>query len=452
MTLNDSYLKSIWNKTVELLSTYNIIEEDIIHNFLLNSEIKTLNEDNTIIVAERMFTKAVMLQHKDIIKKSLEETAKFTICNLEILVINEVNRENTVRSNYFIKNTINKNFIFSNFVIGKQNVQAQVSALACANNPGTLYNPLFIYGNSGLGKTHLLNAIGNFVITNMPSKKVGILSGLEFVNCVFNASKTNELDKLKKELIDLDYLLIDDIQFIANKEKTHEIFFTIFNELVKENKQICLTCDRLPSEIKGLEERIISRFNYGLKVNIESPSFETALDILKAKLDTRIELKKYIEEDALIYLANNFNEDVRGLEGALNRLIFFGINFSNKETISKEVAKEAFKNDIKSDNNSNNNSELSCKSIIRSVCDYYNLTKQQLISKGRTKKIAVPRHIAIYLIRKHLDLPYSKIGEEIGKRDHSTIMNSCFFIEKNLKNDELLKKAINEIEKIIKIK
>ena len=447
MTLNDSYLKSIWNKTVELLSTYNIIEEDIIHNFLLNSEIKTLNEDNTIIVAERMFTKAVMLQHKDIIKKSLEETAKFAISNLEILVINEVNRENTVRSNYFIKNTINKNFIFSNFVIGKQNVQAQVSALACANNPGTLYNPLFIYGNSGLGKTHLLNAIGNFVAVNMPSKKIGILSGLEFVNCVFNASKTHELDILKKELIDLDYLLIDDIQFIANKEKTHEIFFTIFNELVKENKQICLTCDRLPSEIKGLEERIISRFNYGLKVNIESPSFETALDILKAKLETRLELKKYIEEDALIYLANNFNEDVRGLEGSLNRLIFFGINFSSSPTITIDVAKEAFKNDLK---DRNKESEISAKSIIRCVCDYYNITKQQLISKNRTANIAIPRHIAVYLIRKQLDLPYSKIGEEIGKRDHSTIMNSCFMIEKKIKSDELLKKAIEDIEKIIK--
>ena len=451
MTINDSYLKSMWNKTIDMVSTFNEIEEIIIHNFLMNSELKVLNEQNSVVIVERLFTKAIIVQHTDLIKKCLEKVANIEISNLDVILTSETLLNEELQNNYFIKNNLNKNFVFSSFVIGKQNVQAQVSALACANNPGTLYNPLFIYGNSGLGKTHLLNAIGNFVITNMPSKKVGILSGLEFVNCVFNASKTNELDKLKKELIDLDYLLIDDIQFIANKEKTHEIFFTIFNELVKENKQICLTCDRLPSEIKGLEERIISRFNYGLKVNIESPSFETALDILKAKLDTRIELKKYIEEDALIYLANNFNEDVRGLEGALNRLIFFGINFSNKETISKEVAKEAFKNDIKSDNNSNN-SELSCKSIIRSVCDYYNLTKQQLISKGRTKKIAVPRHIAIYLIRKHLDLPYSKIGEEIGKRDHSTIMNSCFFIEKNLKNDELLKKAINEIEKIIKIK
>ena len=268
MTINDSYLKSMWNKTIDMVSTFNEIEEVIIHNFLMNSELKVLNEMNSVVVVERLFTKAVILQHTSLIKKCLEQVANIEISNLDVLLISETTPNEEIQNNYFIKNNLNKNFVFSSFVIGKQNVQAQVSALACANNPGTLYNPLFIYGNSGLGKTHLLNAIGNFVAVNMPSKKIGILSGLEFVNCVFNASKTHELDLLKKELIDLDYLLIDDIQFIANKEKTHEIFFTIFNELVKENKQICLTCDRLPSEIKGLEERIISRFNYGLKVNI----------------------------------------------------------------------------------------------------------------------------------------------------------------------------------------
>ena len=163
-------------------------------------------------------------------------------------------------------------------------------------------------------------------------------------------------------------------------------------------------------------------------------------------METRLELKKYIEEEALIYLANNFNEDVRGLEGSLNRLIFYGINFSTSPTITGDVAKEAFKNDLKE---KNKESVLSSKSIIRSVCDYYNITKQQLISKNRTANIAIPRHIAVYLIRKHLDIPYSKIGEEIGKRDHSTIMNSCFMIEKKIKCDELLKKAIEDIEKII---
>ena len=450
MTINDTYLKSTWNKTVHLLSSYNVIEEDVIHNFLLNSELKVLNENKSIVVVERLFNKIIIQQHQDLIKNCLEKTSNMIISNFEVLLDSEIKKSNEVlpkEKSIFINNTLNKNFLFSNFVIGKQNIQAQVSSLACANNPGTLYNPLFIYGNSGLGKTHLLNAIGNFVSVNMPSKKIGILSGLEFVNCVFNASKTNSLDILKSELVELDYLLIDDIQFIANKEKTHEIFFTIFNQLVKENKQICLTSDCLPSEIKGLEERIISRFNYGLKVNIESPSFETAFNILKAKLETRLELKKYIEEDALIYLANNFKEDVRSLEGSLNRLVFYGINFSDSQTITIDIAKEAFKNDIKENKKSN---ELSSKSIVKLICDYYNISKQQIISKNRTAKIAVPRHIAIYLIRKHLDYSYSKIGEEFGKRDHSTIMNSCFIIEKKLKSDDLLKKAIIELESKLK--
>ena len=201
----------------------------------------------------------------------------------------------------------------------------------------------------------------------------------------------------------------------------------------------------MPSEIKGLEDRIISRFNSGLNVNIEAPEYETAFQILKSKIEQRSDLKNYIEDDAISFLAVNFSIDVRSLEGALNRLIFFGINFSDSNTITSKIASEAFKGQIRE-----KTSEVSCKTIIKVVCDYYGLTKQQLTSKTRTRNIANARHIAMYLSRKLLDLPFTNIGEEFGNRDHSTVMNACERVEKNIKENNLYKKAITEIESIIK--
>ena len=321
-----------------------------------------------------------------------------------------------------------------------------MAAFYVANNPGVIYNPLFIYGSSGIGKTHLLNAIGNKVKELYPDKVIGFLTASEFVNDVFKAKKENAYDELKDEFRKVDLLLVDDVQFLANKTKSHELFFTIFNELVNNRKQIVVTSDQSPDDIRGLEERLVTRFNQGLTVNIVAPEYETAVDIVKMKIKNNITISQQIDDDVISYIATNFSQDVRSLEGAINRLLFYSINWSDdKDHITLQTAVEAFKDQI-----IENNNELNINKVKKTVCDYYHLTKQQLVGSIRTKNIATARHIAIYLCRKLLDAPYEKIGDEFGGRDHSTIINSCRKIEKLIKSDELYLKAIKDIEARLK--
>lgn len=451
MTIADFYLTDIWNRTLDLIINNNEVDEFVINTFYRDSKLFSLNEAKAIILAPDFLHYTTMNTNILLINKCLSSIINHEIESEIILEKDYVAKinptleiKNTVQ-NHFLKNKLNPNYTFGNFIVGRSNAHSQVASLACANNPGSLYNPLFIYGNSGLGKTHLLNAIGNFVQTNYPNKKIGLISGLDFVDCVFKSIKNGQIDDFKREMYDLDLLLVDDIQFIAGKEKTHEIFFSVFNELVNNRKQICLTSDRIPSEIKGLEDRIISRFNSGLNVNIESPEYETSVNILKSKLANQTELRKNVDDDVLSFIATNFSQDVRALEGALNRLLFYSINFNSGDNITLKLAMDAFKGQVQENKN-----ELTVNNIKKVVCDYYGLTKQQLNSKTRTKNIATARHIAMYLSRKYLDLPYLKIGDEFGKRDHSTVMNACEKVEKQIKQNSLYQKAIIEIENLIK--
>jgi chromosomal replication initiator protein len=298
-----------------------------------------------------------------------------------------------------------------------------------------------------MGKTHLLMAIGNYVLKVTPTKKVYYTDSLKFVETVVNAIRDNQIEAFKQYMYGIDLLLIDDIQFLAGKEKSHEIFFTIFNELVNNHKQICIASDRQPQEIKGLEERLISRFNSGLSVGIDSPEFETSLAILKMKIKSSGYAMSSMDDKALAYIASNCSKDVRNLEGALNRVLFYAIEFQPQgDTIEYETVMNALKNQtVVSDK-----SGLSPKKIIKCTADYYNLPRQTITSKSRTKNIANARHIAIYLCRKLLDISYIKIGEEFGGRDHSTIISACTKVEKQIKKDPMFAKAINEIEALTK--
>lgn len=448
MVTNETYLKGVWNQTLELINESQVINSDYFSSFYTDSSLYSLTPEKATISVPRLFHKIILDRDLGIIRSCLSTIIKSTV-TVEVLLESDLIQAEQFKlktiSSKYLKNTLKDNYLFSNFIVGKSNVQAHISSLSCATNPGELYNPLFIYGDSGLGKTHLLNAIGNSIKSIYPDKKVGLMSGLDFVQCVFAASKSGDLDQFKEELYELDLLLIDDIQFIAGKEKTHEIFFSVFNELVNNRKQVCITCDRLPSEIKGLEDRIISRFYSGLNVNIEAPEFDTAFQIIKSKIEQRTDLDNYITDDVISFLATNFSQNVRTLEGALTRLIFYGINFANSSTIDLKIASEAFKGQIAEKVN-----EITPKMIIRRVSDYYGLTPAQIISKTRTKNIAVPRHIAMYLTRKILDLPFSKIGAEFGNRDHSTIMNACERVEQQIKENSLFKKAVFDIEQSIK--
>lgn len=449
MTTKELFLKEVWSQTLDIIKQTGRIDEEAYLGYFVESYLYSLTDEKAIVIVPNYISLTLMNRNMEVIEYSLEEVVGQHI-SIQILTqdeLDELNKNNTTFTNDFIIKKIDPNFTFGNFVVGKSNLQAHVAALTCATNPGLLYNPLFIYGNSGLGKTHLLNAIGNHIINNSVNKKIGLISGMDFVEGVHKASEEKRLDEFKESFNFLDILLVDDIQFIggSTKIKTHEVFFSVFKNLVDNKKQIVITSDRAPAEIEGLEDRIISRFNQGLKVNIEAPEYETSMKILQMKISNNAN-KLNVDEEVLSYIATNFSQDVRSLEGAIITLLFHSINFyANEEKITLKMATEIFKDQI-----TENSNELSISSIRRVVCDYYNLTKQQIISKTRTKNIANARHIAMYLCRKLLDAPYKDIGNEFGKRDHSTVMSSCERIEKLIKTDPLYLKAINDIENRLK--
>ena len=449
MVANEFYLINVWETTLNLLSTNQMISYDIYNSISGDSKLVALNEEKATILCKMFINTVIINQSHEKIEQALESVIKRHVDVEAKLTQDSPVFDNLIKPEVkkvdkrFFKAYLDPNFTFENFVIGRSNIQSQSASIMVANNPGFSYNPLFIYGNSGLGKTHLLNAIGNKISENFPDYKIGFVSGIDFVEGVAESIKNHEIDEFKREFYNLDVLLVDDIQFIAGKEKTHEVFFSIFNELVNNRKQICLTSDRMPQDIKGLEERIISRFNQGLNVNIEAPEYETSMNILKKKL--MLNGGQNIDDEVLSYIATNFSKDVRQLEGALNRLLFFSITFAPVDHITIEIALEAFKDQIPEASN-----ELSVVSIKKAVCDYYGITKQQLESKIRTKKIAIPRQIAMYLTRSLLDMPYKDIGNIFGKRDHSTVISACEKIEDLFKRDEMYQRSINEIKALIK--
>ncbi len=453
MTTIDFYLNDKWSETLKYIADSGQVVESVLPYF--DSHLESLSDSEAVVSVPAFINYAIMSEYTELIESCLEEVLgkhlNVTLVHQEDYSNSKNNKKEIIESD-FLSRKIDRNQTFTNFVVGRSNAQAQLASMTCASNPGIVFNPLFIYGNPGLGKTHLLNAIGNHFKSLYPEKKVGMLSGLEFVDNVKKASQENRFDELKEVFQNLDLLLIDDIQNIAGKDKTNELFFTIYNELINNRKQICITSDRTPNEIRGLSDRIISRFNQGLNVNIEAPEYETSINILKMKIANYPGYNKSsiddIDDDVFNYLATNFSQDVRSLEGAVNRLLFYSTMFPNLEEgnrITLKLAIDAFKDQIR-----DNRNELAISTVRKAVCDYYNLTKQQITSANRTKNISNARQIAMYLCRKLLDATYDDIGEEFGGRDHSTVMSAIASVEKKIKTDPLYLKAINEIESRIK--
>ncbi|MEA4875550.1 chromosomal replication initiator protein DnaA [Anaerorhabdus sp.] len=460
MTSNTFYLNEIWSKTLESIGKSGRVDNFVFDNFYKESNLVDLSDKKALVSVSSFIHKTLLMNEIDLISTTLEDILESTNkLNCEIILEKDLNKfmqENqtfstedlgTILDESFESSPLREDRTFENFVVGDCNRESHSAALACAYNPANLFNPLFIYGNSGLGKSHLLCAIGNYVKKNEPSKRVYYTDSNKFVDNVVNSIKMGKIDAFKKYMYSVDVLLIDDIQFIAGKEKSHEIFFSIFNELVNNRKQICIASDRLPTEIKGLEDRLISRFSSGLSVGIDSPEFETSLAILKMKMSNSAFEARSIDEEALAFIASNFNRDVRQLEGALNRVLFYAIEFQKDDgKIQFDTATNALRGQVLVSDKSG----ITVRKIIKCVSEYYGLTKQQLTSKTRTKNISTARQIAMFMCRKLLDLPYIKIGEEFGGRDHSTVMSSCEKVEKQSKSSGAYLQALNEIEKIIK--
>lgn len=450
----DQYLSDLWDQTLNDLIANQKVEPEIINAFYRTAHLAELNDTKAIIVVANIIAQQIVSQSSELIGSALIEQLNLDHpLNVEIVQESDFQRHSQVTEDDIAEVTNDEEFAsmpiqpdrtFDNFVVGDCNRESQAAALACAYNPGKYFNPLFIYGNSGLGKTHLLMAIGNYVKKNYPDKKVYYIESLKFVDKVVKAIQNNKIDAFKQYMSSMDVLLVDDIQFLAGKEKSHEVFFSIYNELVNNRKQICIASDRQPKEIKGLEDRLISRFSSGLSVGIDSPEFETSLAILNMKIKNSGNNIEEVDERGLTYIASNFSGNVRDLEGAWNRVLFYAIMFQeDKSCIKFETVVNALKNQaVVSDKTG-----LSPGKIIKAVADYYGLTRQQITGKTRTKNISNARHISIYLCRKLLDLSYIKIGEEFGGRDHSTVISACTKVEKQIRKDTAMATAVEEIRK-----
>jgi chromosomal replication initiator protein len=330
-------------------------------------------------------------------------------------------------------------FTFDSFVPGKANDLARAAALQVADNPGSGYNPLFVYGGVGLGKTHLVQAIGNRMVHTNPKARVRYIHADRYVSDMVRAVRANSYDDFKRRYDSLDLLLIDDIQFFAGKEGTQEQFFYTFNTLIEEHKQVIITSDTFPKDMAGIEERLKSRFSWGLTVMLEPPELEMRVAILldKARLE-----KASLDEGTAFFIAKQVRSNVRELEGALKRVIAFA-RF-NKQPISVELAKEALKDLLAVQNR-----QISIENIQKTVADYYKTKVADMYSKKRTRALARPRQMAMFLARELTDLSYPEIGQSFGGRDHTTVLHACAKIEELKAADTTLRKDYNLLIQVL---
>lgn len=452
-----SRLNSVWDEVLKRLQT-NIADNNVFDAFFQDTKLYSVEGDNAYISVSSKFAKELLgTRYLKDITDTLEEVSKekynciITIKNEAVLEEPELPKNNEVVDSF--DSQLNANYTFENFVVGASNQEAHSASLMAALEPGKLYNPLFIYGRSGVGKTHLLHAIGNYIrLKGNEGTKVYYISSVEYLDNYVNSLIKGrvEIETFKNNFKTVDVLLVDDIQFLSDKQGSTETFFHIFNNLFERKKQIVITSDRPPAELKGFQERLISRFSSGLSVNIRNPEYETAVRILKKKIELLEYTNKTIKEDVLNYVALKYSKDIRQLEGALNRLIFYADTFKKQsKVIDLEIAQEALKGLVVNNKVIDSNT-LTIDKIKMVVGDYYKISVSQLNSSSRISTVALARHISMFLIRTLLDVPFAKIGEEFGNRDHSTVINACTKVEKMLKKDPNFKQAIDDIQLLLK--
>jgi len=443
----NTILSDLWDKTL------NIIKQEITE-VGFNTWIKTItplsmNDHTVILGVPNDFNKNILIgRYFSLIENSLAAAAgrKYNV-TIDIIsefeekkIKKETNDEKIIHEENY-NSTLNPKYTFDTFVVGNSNRFAHAASLAVAEAPAKAYNPLFLYGGVGLGKTHLMHAIGHYILNEKPSTKVVYVSSEKFTNELINSIKDDRNEEFRNKYRNVDVLLVDDIQFIGGKESTQEEFFHTFNALYEANKQIILTSDRPPKEINTLEERLRSRFEWGLIGDIQPPDLETRIAILKKKAQNE---NLNIPDDILVYIGQKIKSNIRELEGALNRIIAF--SGLVKQEITQELADEALKDFL-----SNNRMHMITPAFIQEVVGkYFNMKPEEFKSKKRTKNIAYPRQIAMYLCREHTELSLPKIGEEFGGRDHTTVIHAINKVESDIKNDAEIRRIIEELNKNIK--
>lgn len=363
----------------------------------------------------------------------------------KIIDIDSLTTNSGVPKQSVIDANLNPNYTFDTFIVGDSNRFAFTAARAVAEKPGKAYNPLFLYSKSGLGKTHLMQSIGNYILENS-NKKVLYVSSDKFVNDYINAVRTigknsiEKIDSFKNKYRNIDVLIIDDIQFLGSATKGQEEFFHTFNELYNSNKQIIIASDRSVDDLKMLENRLLTRFNWGLTANITPPDFDLRMSIIRKKIAHQ-ESAEDVPQDVIEYIANNFDSDIRQLEGAITRVFAYSL-MMNRGVVTLPIAVESLKDQLSDKSVYKNDVHR----IQRVVCDYFKIDIDDLKGKKRNKNINYPRQIAIYLCRVMTDESFPKLGTYFGGRDHSTIINAYQKIENDLKTNDQLEIVINELK------
>ena len=418
--LNDSYIHSIENGVMTVV----------------------LGSNLAVTILSTKYTSLVQEAARNVLGSSIK--VKFDFKD-NIKAVDELLEEKHL---FFKSQVINPSLTFDSFVSGPSNLEAKQAALFVASNPGKAFNPLFIYSNSGLGKTHLLQAIVNYVHDKFPGKKTLYCDSNDFLSeYVKLITGVYKGTTLKDFITSVDYFLIDDIQNLASKEQTLIFFFDIFNILHSHGKQIVITSDKHPSELKSFDERLKSRFAAGLTISINQPDVSTCVSILKNKIENSLLDINSFDPKVLELIAQNFSKNIRDIDSAFNRLLWYVTSFRPTKYITMDIAYEALQSliDVKQ-----SKQKLNEQRIISVVADYYNKTPSQLTGTSRQGDIVFARHIAMYMIRKLLDTPYTKIGMIFGGKDHSTVMNGVEKVEKELKINPNIETVINEIKALLK--
>ncbi len=410
--------------------------------------------DNKLVISTNSTSakNQILRNHMDKLKEAVhdimgEETEVEVLDqNEEISYIEKNGNKAKEKEVEITKNPFNAKYTFDNFVVGKSNQFVYAAARAVAEHPGEKFNPLFIYGGVGLGKTHLLHAVGNYLREFNPNLKIMYVTCEQFTNAYIESlsspSKNKATFEFRSKFRNLDVLMIDDIQFIATRPSTQEEFFNTFNELYSANKQIIITSDRPPKDIKDLTDRLRSRMSMGLMQDIQSPDLETRIAILRKKS----QLEKYvIDDDVIDYIAEHVDSNIRELEGTLSK-VYFLANLMGKRSATMEEAMEALNSEAEEEKNEG----LTPDSIIEGVCKYFDVTKEDILGKKKSKDVVEPRMIAIYLISDILEIPLVSIGKIFGGRDHTTIMHSRDKISDQMKSSHKMQTLVGEIRKVLK--
>ena len=450
-------LQEKWNEILLFLKEEHEVSDVSFNTWLLPLEVNSVGPGNVvkILVPDANFLGYIKKKYKFLLQVSIAEVTGLK-CEVEFIVKDQILQEdtssnqliktnqNTVSQAVLIGANINPKYTFDSFVVGANNNLAHAASLAVAESPGEIYNPLFIYGGVGLGKTHLMHSIANFILKNNSKAKILYVTSEKFTNELIDAirNKNNfSTTEFREKYRNNDVLLIDDIQFIIGKESTQEEFFHTFNALYEAKKQIIISSDKPPKEMETLEERLKSRFEWGLTVDIQSPDYETRMAILRKKE----EIEGYnIDNEVIKYIATNIKSNIRELEGALTKIVALSKLDNNKE-INIALAEEALKDIIAP----GGPKEVTPELILQVVADHYNLTSLDLLSQKRNKEIVYPRQIVMYLCRNMTSTSLQEIGKILGGRDHSTIVHGIEKISVDLNTNATLQNTIEILKKKI---